>query len=173
MQAIAAVASLRARDGAAVAAHTAWGSFWIGWGILQLLVATHVMAPIPLGAANEALAALSGIGAMTLVTFWAALGALANNVLVFITLAVLTAGAAVTAAGFWAGSLGTDNAGGWLYVISAAAAWLAAGAMVLEHSFGRSIIPVGKWSKHANVPGAKVTDPIAYPIGMPGVKVGQ
>jgi hypothetical protein len=98
MQAIAAVASLRARDGAAVAAHTAWGSFWMGWGILQLLVATHVMAPIPLGAA---------------------------------------------------------------------------GAMVLEHSFGRSIIPVGKWSKRANIPGAKVTDPIAYPVGMPGVRVGQ
>jgi len=171
MQSIAAVASLRARDGAAVAAHTAWGSFWIGWGILQLLVATHVMAPIPLGAANASFA--FWFIALTLVTFWAALGALANNVLVFITLAVLTAGAAVTAAGFWAGSLGTDNAGGWLYVISAAAAWLAAGAMVLEHSFGRSIIPVGKWSKHANVPGAKVTDPIAYPIGMPGVKVGQ
>ncbi|MGH3294298.1 MAG: hypothetical protein ACRDP7_21080 [Trebonia sp.] len=45
--------------------------------------------------------------------------------------------------------------------------------MVLEHSFGRSIIPVGRWSKAANVPGAKVTDPIAYPVGMPGVKVGQ
>jgi succinate-acetate transporter protein len=48
MQAIAAVASLRARDGVATAVHTAWGSFWIGWGILQLLVATHVMPPIPL-----------------------------------------------------------------------------------------------------------------------------
>ena len=58
-------------------------------------------------------------------------------------------------------------------MISAAAAWLLAGGMVLENSFGRSIIPLGKWSKTANVPGAKVTDPIAYPAGMPGVKVGQ
>ena len=72
-----------------------------------------------------------------------------------------------------AGSLGTVNAGGWLFVVSAAAAWLAGGAMVLEHSFGRSIIPVGKWSKTANMPGAKVTDPIAYQAGMPGVRVGQ
>jgi hypothetical protein len=38
---------------------------------------------------------------------------------------------------------------------------------------GRSIIPVGKWSKAANVPDAKVTDPIACPSGMPGVRVGQ
>ncbi len=44
---------------------------------------------------------------------------------------------------------------------------------MLEHSFGRSIVPLGKWSKAANVPGAKVTDPISYQSGMPGVKVGQ
>ncbi|HWG61532.1 MAG TPA: acetate uptake transporter [Streptosporangiaceae bacterium] len=171
MQSIAAVASLRARDGVAVAVHTAWGSFWVGWGILQLLVATHVMAPIPLGAASASFA--MWFVALTLVTFWGALGALAQNMLVFLTLAVLTAASAVTAAGFFGGSLGTVNVGGWLYVISAAAAWLAAGAMVLEHSFGRAVIPVGKWSKHANIPGAKVTDPIAYPAGMPGVRVGQ
>jgi succinate-acetate transporter protein len=110
---------------------------------------------------------------MALVTFWGALGALAQNVLVFLTFGVLTAASAVTAAGFWAGSLGTIRVGGWLFVISAAAAWLAAGAMVLEHSFGRTIIPVGKWSRTVNRPGARVTDPITYPGGMPGVKVGR
>ena len=171
MQGIAAIAALRARDGAAVAAHTAWGSFWVGWGVLQLLVATHVMAPVPLGAANPSFA--MWFVALTLVTFWAALGALAQNLIVFITLGTLTAGSAVTAAGMWAGSLATINAGGWLFVISAAAAWLAAGAMVLEHSYGRAIIPLGKWSKQANIPGAKVADPIGYPAGMPGLKVGQ
>jgi uncharacterized protein len=171
MQGIAAIASLRARDGVAVAVHTAWASFWVGWGILQLLVATHVMAAVPLGAASPSFAMWFVV--LTLVTFWGALGALAQNMLVFVTLGVLTAASAVTAAGTWAGSLGTVNAGGWLYVISAAAAWLAAGAMVLEHSYGRSIIPVGRWSKRANIPGAKVTDPIAYPAGMPGLKVGQ
>ncbi len=166
-----AIASLRARDGVAVAVHTAWASFWVGWGILQLLVATHVVAAIPLGAASPSFAMWFVV--LALVTFWGAVGALAQNLLVFTTLAVLTAASAVTAAGFWAGSLGTVNSGGWLFVISAAAAWLAGGAMVLEHSFGRSILPVGKWSKAANVPGAKVTDPISYPNGMPGLKVGQ
>jgi uncharacterized protein len=68
---------------------------------------------------------------------------------------------------------GLPPVGGWLFVISAAAAWLLAGAMVLEHSFGRTIVPVGKWAKRANIPGGKVTDPIAYPAGMPGVRVGQ
>ena len=65
------------------------------------------------------------------------------------------------------------QAGGWLFVVAAAAAWLTAGAMVLEHAFGRTIIPLGKWSARANIPGAKATDPIAYPAGMPGVRVGQ
>ena len=171
MQSIAAVASLRARDGAAVAVHTAWGSFWVGWGILQLLVTVHLLPPIPVGAASASFA-FWFIG-LTLITFWGALASLAHNMLLFITLGVLTAASAVTAAGFYAGSLATTQAGGVLLVISAAAAWLVAGAMVLENSFGRSIIPMGKWSKKANIPGAKITDPIAYPSGMPGVKVGQ
>jgi uncharacterized protein len=171
MQSIAAIASLRARDGLAVAVHTAWGSFWVGWGILQLQVTTHLMPPLPLGAASASFA--FWFIALTLITFWGMLGALASNMLLFFTLAVLTAASAVTAAGFYAGSLTTLNVGGWLFVISAAAAWLMGGAMVLENSFGRSIIPVGKWAKRANIPGAKVTDPIGYPAGMPGVRVGQ
>ena len=171
LQSVAAVASFRARDGVAVAVHTAWGSFWIGWGIFELLVATHVLPAISLGAASPSFA--FWFIALTLVTLFGALGALAQNLGLFVTLGTLTAGSALTAAGFYAGSLATDRAGGWLFVISAAAAWLTAGAMVLEHAFGRTIIPLGKWSKTANVPGAQATDPIAYPAGMPGVRVGQ
>jgi hypothetical protein len=171
LQSAAAIASFRARDGVAVAAHTAWGSFWIGWGIYQLLAATHVLPAIPLGVTSPAFA--FWFIALTLVTAFCALGALAQNLGLFITLGTLAAGSALTAAGFYAGSLPTDRVGGWLFVVSAAAAWLTAGAMVLEHSFGRTIIPLGKWSKTANVPGAQATDPIAYPAGMPGVRVGQ
>ena len=141
LQSIAAIVSFRARDGVAVAAHTAWGSFWLGWGILELLVSLHVMAPIALGAANPSF----GIWfvSLTLVTIWAMLGAMAQSLWLFITLGTLGAGSALTAAGFFAGSLGTVQAGGWLFVISAAAAWLTAGAMVLENSFGRTIVPMG------------------------------
>jgi uncharacterized protein len=171
LQSAAAIASFRARDGVAVAAHTAWGSFWIGWGIYQLLVATHVLPAIPLGITSPAFA--FWFIALTLVTAFCALGALAQNLGLFVTLGTLAAGSALTAAGFYAGSLATDQAGGWLFVVSAAAAWLTAGAMMLEHSFGRTIIPLGKWSARANVPGVKATDPIAYPAGMPGVRVGQ
>jgi hypothetical protein len=171
LQAIAAIASLRARDGVAVAWHTAWGSFWIAWGVLQLVVTSGRLPLVPLGLANPSLA--FWFIALTLVTMFAALGALAQNMGIFITLVVLTAASAVTAAGEYAGSLATLRAGGWLFVIAAIAAWLTAGAMVLENSFGRVIIPPSKWSRQANIPGARATDPLAYPAGMPGVRVGQ
>jgi hypothetical protein len=45
--------------------------------------------------------------------------------------------------------------------------------MMFEHSFGRTIIPIGKWSKDANIPGRKPVSPIQFPAGMPGVRVGQ
>lgn len=171
MQSIAAIASLRARDGVAVAVHTAWGSFWVGWGILQLLVAMHVMAPIPIGASSPSFA--FWFIALTLVTAFGALGSMVHNAGVCITLAILTAGSAVTAAGFYAGSVAVVNAGGWLYVFSAAAAWLTAGTMVLEHSLERNLMPPLVRLKRLSAPGMKIADPIAYPAGMPGVKVGQ
>jgi uncharacterized protein len=171
IQAIAGVASLRARDGVAVAAHTSWGAFFIGWGILQLLVATHIIPAIPLSAAVPSFAIW--FVALALVTFWAALGAIAENLWMFITLAVLTAASAVTAGGFFAGSLAVNRAGGWLFVISAAAGWVTAGAMVLEHAYGRTVIPMGRMTRNSNMPGAMDRDPIEYRSGMPGVKVGQ
>lgn len=153
MQSVAAVASLRARDGIAVAVHTAWGSFWVAWGVLQILVTVGLLPAISLGAASPSFA--FWFIALTLVTGWGALAALAQNMVLFITLGVLTAASAVTAAAFYAGSLGTAHVGGWLYVISAAAAWLVGGALVLENSFGRSIVPLGEWSKRANIPGRR------------------
>lgn len=171
LQVVAAIASLRARDGVATAVHTAWGSFWFGWGILQLLVATHVMAPVPLGAANASMA--FWFIALTLVTIWGMFGSLAHSVGLFTVLSTLSAGSALTAAGFYAGSLPIVRAGGWLFVVSAAAAWLVAGAMTLEHAFGRTIIPIGKWSARGNIPGRVNAEPLTYPAGMPGVRVGQ
>jgi succinate-acetate transporter protein len=172
LQAIAAIASFRARDGVAVATHTAWGSFFIAWGVLQLMVAAGRIPLVPLGTSNPSLA--FWFVALTLVTMFTALGALAQNTGIFTTLAVLTAATGVSAAGYWSGNIFTLRAGGWLFVISAIAAWLTAGAMMLENSFGRTILPPSKWARRAFVPGARgATDPLAYPAGMPGVRVGQ
>lgn len=170
-QLVAAFYSFRARDGVAVGVHGAWGSFWIGWGILQLLVATHVLSAVPLGAYNPSLA-MWFVG-LTVVTISGALATTAKNLGIAAVLWSLAAGSALTAAGLWAPSLGVLRVGGWLFVISAGLAWYAATAMMLEGAYGRTILPMGKFTKAANIPGRSPSNPIEYPAGMPGVRVGQ
>ena len=47
-QLAAAMWAFRARDGVATAMHGTWGSFWIGSGILNIMLATHTLAaPTP------------------------------------------------------------------------------------------------------------------------------
>lgn len=170
-QVVAAIACLRARDGIAVAVHTTWGAFWVAWGVLEALASSGVIAPIHLGAASPSFA-FWFIG-LTIVTVSAMLASLARNLVLSLTLGILAAGAALTAAGFYGGSLGTVHVGGWFFVGSATAAWILASAMMLEHAFGRTVIPLGAYRKEANVPGRRATIPIEWESGMPGVRAGQ
>ena len=128
------------------------------------------MAPIAIGAYNPAFA--FWFIALTCVTGLCLLAS-ARNLQVTLTLALLCAGTSLTAAGFYAPSSEVAAAGGWLFVCSAAAALVAGAAMMLENAYGRTIIPLGKWSKEADIPGARATDPIAYPSGPPGVRADQ
>lgn len=171
LQIIACVASFRARDSIALAAHGMWGAFWMGWSTLMILVTLHILPSINFGAYSPAFAFwFIGLAVVTLSAFVASL---AKSGLLAITLGTLSAGAALTAVGFWAPSLGVLRAGGWLFVVSAAAAWLFATAMMLEQSFGRTIIPLGKWGADANIPGRMASRPLGREAGMPGVRVGQ
>lgn len=170
-QLVAGFYALRARDTVAVAAHGTWGSFWLGWGILQLLVATKVIPAVPLSAANPALAFWFIV--LCSITTMCAIGAMGHNLGVAAVLWTLAAGSGLTAAGFFGGYLGVTRAGGVLFVISAGIAWLVASALMFEGAFRRTIIPLGEYSKAGNVPGRVPTVPMEYPGGMPGVKVGQ
>lgn len=171
LQAVAAIVAFRARDSVAVAAHTVWGAFWMGWTVLMAMTTFHVLPAITFGTVNTAFAFWFITLAVT--TLSAFLGALGHSVVLSVTLGSLGAGAALTAAGFWSGGLTVTQIGGWLFVVSAAAAWLTVTAMILESSFGRTIIPLGKWSADANIPGRMATRPIERAAGMPGVRVGQ
>jgi succinate-acetate transporter protein len=162
--------SYRARDAVATAMHGMWGSFWMAYGILQLLLATHVLHTG--GTLDHALGFwFIALGAITLS---GTLGAFAEGSLgVGLVLAVLTAGSVVAAIGFLGTSTGTQHLAGWLFVISAILAWYVGTAMMLKAAAGRVILPLGKTEGEANKPGGTPTRAIELEWGEPGVKQGQ
>jgi uncharacterized protein len=161
--------AFRARDGIATAMHGMWGSFWLAYGVLNLLVAVGVYA-LPAGEFPElgfwflALAAITALGA---------LAAVAESLGLFAVLASLTVGSAFLAVHYLTGTGWWETAGGWILIGSAAAATYTAGAMMLEQAWGRVVLPLGKVEREANVPGSRVTRPIEYEHAEPGVRMGQ
>ena len=165
--------SYKARDGLATAMHGMWGSFWIAWGFLELLMAAKVI-PMPAHAAVYfpafgfwfiMLGLLTGIGAIAAIPRGAGLVG---------TLGCLSAGSCLLACSFLSGSLAVREAAGWVLVASVGfAIYTAAALLFVEASGGKTVLPLGKRSKEANIPTMRVVDPIEYPLGMPGVKVGQ
>jgi len=160
----AAFPALRARDGLAAGIHATWGAFWIAFGILFLMGATGVLKLSKFGEVDTPFAFWFIV--LTMITGAGAAVAFFDNMSVFTVLAFLTVGSGFTAAGWWAGSAGVLAVGGWLFVLSALAAFYTASGMVAMNALGREVLPLG--ARHA-VPG----HPIQYPAGMPGVKVGQ
>ncbi len=161
--------AFRARDGLATAMHGMWGAFWMAFGLLNLLFATHTLidpgAKFPeLGFWFIALGAITAVGA---------LAALAESLSLTAVLTTLAAGSLFAATAYLSGSTTWRHVAGWLFVFSAGFAWYTASAMMLAGTYKRVILPLGKWQARANRPGALVARPIEYEAGFPGVKVGQ
>jgi len=153
----------RVRDGLATAMHGMWGAFWIAFGILNLGFATGTLHQ-PAGAFPEFGFWFIGLAAITWVGTIAAFAA--NGALVLV-LGFLGAGSTVAAIGELEGAAGLTVVAGWLFIISAVLAFYTASALMLEGSFGRSILPVGK------MPHAKSAQPFNAGFGEPGVMHGQ
>src|SRR3954453_5429320 len=140
----------RARDAVATAMHGMWGSFWIAYGILNILLAAHVLtAPTPwyhdaaFGFWFFALAVITGSWGLA----W-----LAEGRGLFSVLATRCVGSALLAGGLIYGSHGLVTTPGWVLVASAILAWYVATAMMLAFAGGRVVLPLGKYSKDANKP---------------------
>jgi uncharacterized protein len=162
--------SYRARDAVATAMHGMWGSFWIAYGILQLLLATGVLQTG--GTLDHALG--FWFIALCAITFSGMLGALAEGSIgLLAVLGTLAAGCGLAAVAFLGGSTGVEHAAGWVFVISAALAWYTATGMMLKAAGGKIILPLFKTDMEANKPGAQPTRPIELEWGEPGVKMGQ
>lgn len=160
--------SYRARDTLATAMHGTWGAFWLGYGILYLLIALRVL-PV---AAGTSVAFGYWFVALAAITWSGAFAALAENLGLAAVLGTLAAGATCVAIGHLAAVSGWDKVGAWLFIVSALLAWYVATAMMLESTYKRVILPVGKIGG-ANVPGRPPRQLIQFPLGEPGVKVGQ
>lgn len=166
--------SYKARDGVATAMHGMWGAFWLAFGLLFLLVD---LKAIPLAVAPVLGVANPGFGfwfvVLCVITACGALAALADNLGLASVLTTLAVGSGFTAAGFFSGAMWPSRVGGWLFVISAALAVYSAAAMMLEGSFGRTVLPTGRLHADANIPGRRPSRPLEYRFGQPGVKIGQ
>lgn len=169
-QLLAAMWAYRARDGLATGVHGAWGSFWIGYGIYNLLVATHVLP-----ATSAAPAAMVGLGfwfvVLAAITWVAMVGALAENLSVAAVLLTLAAGSTLLAIGMIVPVAVLVTVGAIVLVASACIAFYTASALVLRSSFKRTVLPVGQLSRpSAGAP----RQFIEYADeGEPGIKVGQ
>lgn len=172
-QLLAGMWSYKARDTIATVAHTMWGTFWIGFGILWLMIGGKALA-MPAGAATTH---ITGLGMwfvmLAILTMFCAFAAIAKNIALFTTLGLLAAGSALLAAGYIGGYHTTIVAGGWVLVASVGAAIYTGASLMFADAYGRTILPAGKFKKDANIPGRVIAHPIEYPGGMPGARVGQ
>jgi uncharacterized protein len=160
----------RARDALATAMHGTWGSFWIAYGIFWWLVSNHTITPpagstfVALGYWFIVLAAITAAGTVAAATESGSL---------FAVLGALTAGSVLLAISFLIGSTTVLEWGGWVLVASAILAWYTASAMMLAATSGRTVLPLFKFSRAANVPGAQPLVPVEFHEGEPGIKKGQ
>ncbi len=90
------------------------------------------------------------LAAVTLVGRIASLG---ENLALTSVLAPLWVGVALLGVFYTVGGSGWEKVGGYVMMASAFTAFYAASAMVLASTFGRVILPLGRYRREANVPG--------------------
>jgi succinate-acetate transporter protein len=170
-QGAAALWAFKARDGLATAIHGIWAAFWLGYGFLNFMIALKLIpAPAPHAAVPELGYWFFALAAITLAGL---IASLVENLALTAVLLPLTVGVALLGVFYTLGGTGWEKVAGYVTMASAFTAFYAATAMMLASVFGRTILPVGKYRRAANVPGQRPTYPIQFELGEPGVKQGQ
>jgi uncharacterized protein len=164
--------AFRVRDTIATAMHGMWGSFWIAFGIFNLLVQWGKLPDHPAGSVSDPAFAM-WFWTLMAITAAGALAAIAESLSLFAVLATLAAGSLLLAIGLSAGSVGWVKIAGWVLVASAILAWYTATAIMMLAGAGKVILPLGKPKKAANVPGGQPVKPIQLEWAEPGIKKGQ
>ncbi|HEX7788205.1 MAG TPA: GPR1/FUN34/YaaH family transporter [Methylomirabilota bacterium] len=137
-QLLAGMWAFEAEDTLATAMLGIWGSFWIGYGILQALFLSGRLVE-PTGPFRELgfwfipLALITWVGA-----------AAARSAALAVTLVFLAAGASIAAIANISMHGGLMILAGWLFIISSVLAWYTATAMMFETTSGHQVWPLGR-----------------------------
>jgi succinate-acetate transporter protein len=163
-QFFAAMWAFKARDGLASAIHGTWGSFFIGYGLLSvMLLAQPQLQPAgiffpELGIYYVVIAA---------VTWFCTLAAMSQSKVLTLVLTLLSAAATAGAVAFFSGAVWVERLSGYLMVIGSFCACYDATAQVLKEVYGHEILKIGLSRRMAEGP------PIMVGTGEPGVIHGQ
>lgn len=154
--------SYKAPDGVATAMHGMWGSFWMAFGVLWILVAAGKVTVPANGAAFQGLGFwFIVLGAIT----WAGMAAAAaESSVIAAVLGFLAAGSTAAAIGELGGVEWLRVLAGWLFIISAIIAWYAATALMMNGAHRRKVMRLGT---------KRQEDRIQIGFGEPGVLRGQ
>lgn len=155
--------SYKARDGVATAMHGMWGSFWMAFGVLEILVAAGKVAIPANGAAFSALGFWFIV--LAAITWAGTIAASAESSVVATVLGFLAGGSTIAAIAELIGVEGLRILAGYLFIVSALIAWYAATALMVNGATGRVVMGLGSKRK------AEAETQIGF--GEPGVLRGQ
>ena len=102
------------------------------------------------------------------VTLMAMLASLAESLAITAVLLLLGVGSAFLGIFYTVGGSTWQDIAGYVTMASAVAAFYAGSAMLLANTWGRTVLPLGKYSREANVPGGRPVSLIQFASGEPG-----
>jgi succinate-acetate transporter protein len=143
-QFLAAAWAFRTRQTLATAMLGTWSAFWMAYGVLNFLFATHRLTA-PTGAFPElgfwfiALAAITWIGTAVAIEEHPALGG---------SLGLLAIGSTLAAIGDLTGSRPLGTLSGWLFLLAGIAAWYTASSMMFAETSRRGVTRVETPTEH-------------------------
>jgi uncharacterized protein len=145
-QLLAGMWEFRNRNVFGATAFSTYGAFWMALGIFVVLAeTTKIISAYTGGDLTNALAWF--VFAFMMFNTYMLIGSMRVNVAVFLVFLVLEATEAVLVIGYFNLSHGGTSwwlhAGGWLGILTAAVAWYASAAGMLNGQAGRKVLPVG------------------------------
>lgn len=147
-QLLAGMWSFRARDGLGTILHGLWGSFWMAYGLFYFLVARGLIGT-PAGTPSTVpTAAFSELGfwfvALAAISWVITVASSARNIALLVTVGLLSLSATIAAIAYLAGSTSLVSIAGWIMFIGGIVAWYTGSAVLLNHSFSRVVLPLGR-----------------------------